>query len=93
MDCKACTAAMTSPRIDRWANGCPSCQARALAVIGSHIDETPGQPISKKFRRVVQELFGENWKAGAQQVKEWASVIRRHEASQRAAKPSTEKIE
>jgi len=50
----------------------------------------PGQPISKKFRRVVQELFGENWKAGAQQVKEWASVIRRHEAAQRAVSVNKE---
>ena len=80
--CPSCTAAEADPRIDRWTNGCPGCQARAAACVGSHINEVPGAPMSRKFRRVVQELFGDNWQAGAQEIKAWAERIRKHEKEQ-----------
>lgn len=86
MTCRACTAAEQSPRIDKWVNGCPGCQARAAACVGSHIAEVPGQPMSRKFKRVVQELFGDNWQAGAADIKAWAEKIRRHEKEREVSK-------
>lgn len=80
MTCPQCTAAEIEPTRDEFANGCRSCEARALAVTGALA--LPRE----QYRDAVRAVFNDHAQAGHELVKEWAGKIRRAAAAQGAAR-------
>ena len=66
---------MTASRIDLWAANCESCSARALAVTGAHIESKAAGRVTPRYVEMLKGTFGERWKEGAEQVKQWAARI------------------
>ncbi len=68
MTCPACTAAERNPRADEFANGCLSCQARAMAVTRADLLED--------YQGAAQRLFGDKFKEGHALVKQWLAKVK-----------------
>lgn len=75
MTCKACTDAEREPTRDEFRRGCRSCEARALASIGAHVESLELRCITPQYRATLEALFGETWKEGHELVKQWAQKI------------------
>lgn len=84
MSCKACELAERDPRKDMLHKGCMSCEARALASIGAHVESAEAGAITPRFRAVLERLFGEDWKQGHELVRKWAKRIAEISAQERA---------
>lgn len=87
MSCPACAAAASDPTVDIWRNGCYSCQTRAFAALGSHIESQQIGALTPSYRNALERVFGERWKEAHQSVKAWGEKIkaatRRSAASQK----------
>lgn len=71
-NCPACTAAERNPRADEFANGCLSCQARAMAVTRADLLED--------YRHAAERLFGDKVKEGHALVKRWLGLVKQRRA-------------
>lgn len=80
MTCPACTKAMTNPRSEEWGANCQSCEARALVLMGAHLESEQAKQITRDFKTTLTRLYGSDWKRGAAMVKEWAGRVRRANA-------------
>lgn len=68
MTCPSCTAAQHNPRADEFANGCLSCEARAMAVTRADLLEG--------YQGAAKKLFGDRLKEGHALVKEWLARMK-----------------
>lgn len=84
MSCKACELAESDPRKDMLHKGCMSCEARALASIGAHVESTEAGAMTPRYRSVLERLFGDDWKKGHELVRKWAKRIAEISAHERA---------
>lgn len=84
MSCRACTAAERHPRSDVLASGCMSCEARALASIGSHIESVEINVITPQYRSTLERVFGDRWRQGHELVKTWGQRISEATAREKA---------
>ena len=75
MICSSCALAQSEPASDVYTAGCTSCKARALAAVGAHVDSQKIGSITPKFRQVLEDVFGDEWKAHATAVKDWGQRI------------------
>lgn len=75
--CSACTTALRTPRINEFTMGCGSCKARALAGTGAHLESAEAGKLTAQYRGALDALFGEGWRAGADEVKAWAGRMKR----------------
>lgn len=75
MSCKACTDAMREPTRDEFHRGCRSCEARALASLGAHVESLERRCITPEYRSTLEALFGDGWQEGHRLVKLWAQRI------------------
>ena len=80
MTCDACDKAKADPRSEEWTAHCQSCEARALALMGAHLESEAAKRITREFQTTLTRLFGADWKKGAEMVKEWAGRVRRANA-------------
>jgi len=87
MKCQSCARAEHDPMRDDFARGCMSCEARALASLGAHVESLERRCITPEYRSTLEALFGDAWKDGHELVKLWAqritsaSVARREKAT------------
>lgn len=70
MNCAACTDAQSDPTRDEFANGCLSCQARALAV--TRVDQLG----RTQALAAIAQVFGEQAQEGESMVREWLGKMR-----------------
>lgn len=75
MKCQSCARAEHDPMRDDFARGCISCEARALASLGAHVESLERRCITPQYRATLESLFGESWMLGHEHVKRWASRI------------------
>jgi len=75
MSCRACTDALADPRRDDYAARCDGCLARALAAIGGHIESVEAGAVTPQYRRALEKLFGDRWRAGDAEVRVWGDRI------------------
>ena len=75
MSCRYCTEAKSNPTRDGFAKGCRSCEARALASIGAHIESQDLGVITPHYRATLERVFGAEWKQGGELVKTWGQCI------------------
>ena len=75
MTCGACERAQANPARDDYTSGCESCQARALAAIGAHIESQALGSVTPAFRDALERVFGDGWKAHAAAVRDWGQRI------------------
>lgn len=75
MTCKECTDAEADPTRDGFKTHCRSCEARALASIGAHIESSELRAITPQYRATLERIFGEDWKAGHELVRTWGQRI------------------
>lgn len=75
MTCRACTDAMREPTRDEFRRGCRSCEARALASIGAHVESLELRCITPQYRATLEALFGERWEEGHRLVRHWGAKI------------------
>ena len=75
MTCPACARAQLNPAQYDYTNGCDSCQARALAAIGVHVESQELGSVTPQFRDVMERVFGDGWKAHAAAVRDWGQRI------------------
>ncbi|WP_128003445.1 hypothetical protein [Piscinibacter defluvii] len=75
MRCKACADAEREPTRDEFHRGCMSCEARALASLGAHVESLERRCITPQYRAALEALFGEAWMQGHEHVKRWAGKI------------------
>lgn len=80
MTCEACVEAKSQPNAPSFTPGCESCQARALAVIGAHLESEEAKTMTEQYRTALGKCFGERWKEGHEMVKEWGAKVRRSRA-------------
>lgn len=84
MNCAACKAAEREPRADYFRAGCSSCEARALAVTGAHLESLKANSLTPQYRQALITLFGDQWREGHEEVKRWAMQIERTIRNKRA---------
>lgn len=84
MSCSYCAETRLEPLLDHFMAGCPSCSARAIAVVGER-GELLADPLPHAQQRVLEQVFGASWRDHVPVVREWISAIRRKEASDAAA--------
>lgn len=82
--CSACSQTLAQPLLDCYERGCPSCQARAIAVVGDRVLLLK-DPLEPAWREILERIFGAGWRAQVPEVRRWVGVIRRHEAAHVAA--------
>lgn len=75
MTCQACTDAETKPDAATFANGCRSCEARALAATGALA--LPRE----QYRDAVRAVFGDQAQAGHELIKQWGARLRQYRAA------------
>lgn len=75
MTCRECIDAERDPTRDGFMARCRSCEARALASIGAHIESAEKGVMTPHYRAKLERVFGADWKQGAELVKTWASRI------------------
>ena len=80
MTCPACQRAERNPHTNEWGSNCQRCEARALALMGAHLESEAAKRITREFQTTLTRLFGADWKKGAEMVKEWAGRVRRANA-------------
>lgn len=80
MHCSACSETLSQPLLDCYQIGCPSCQARAVAVVGDRV-LLAKDPLEPEWRTVLERVFGAGWRAQVPEVRRWVGIIRRYEAS------------
>lgn len=75
MSCRHCTEAKSNPTRDGFAKGCRSCEARAIASIGGHIESVELGVMTPRYRAQLERVFGSDWKQGDELVKDWGQLI------------------
>lgn len=75
MQCRACSDAEHDPTMDVFRRGCMSCEARALASLGAHVESFERRCITPQYRAALEALFGARWQEGHALVKRWGSKI------------------
>ena len=75
MTCRACTAAEKDPARDDYIARCDGCLARALAAIGGHIESAQAGAVTPQYRRALEKLFGDRWRAMDAEVRAWGDRI------------------
>lgn len=76
MSCDQCIkAANENPRLNAFSNGCMSCDARALAVTGAHLESAQAGSMTAHYRSVLEKVFGESWREGHALVRTWVGVM------------------
>lgn len=75
MQCRECARAEHNPTRDGFHRGCMSCEARALASLGAHVESLELRCITPQYRATLEALFGERWEDGHREVKRWAQRI------------------
>lgn len=87
MTCRDCADAEADPTRDGFTAHCRSCEARAIASIGAHVESMQAKSITPHYRAVLEKVFGESWKDGHALVTAWAKKITAAGARQNARKP------
>lgn len=75
MNCRECLLAESDPSRDGFVPRCRSCEARALASIGAHIESKEVGVMTPHYRATLERVFGADWKQGADLVKTWGQRI------------------
>lgn len=75
MTCPACISAVRTPRASYGEAGCLSCKARMLAAIGGHLESRATGKRTERYLETLKALFGDEWKAGAEEVKRWGTQV------------------
>lgn len=75
MHCRACARAEHDPTRDDFARGCMSCEARALASLGAHVESLERRCVTPQYRATLEALFGERWEEGHRLVRHWGAKI------------------
>ena len=76
MTCPCCVIAKVNPRTARFDAGCPECDARALASDPRfHACGLTGA-LSVEYIAALRSVFGDDWRVGHEQVKDWAKRMR-----------------
>lgn len=84
MKCRECTQAEANPMRDGFTAHCRSCEARALASVGAHVESAERGAITPQYRAALERFFGDDWKQGHQQVKAWGQRITEAAARKKA---------
>lgn len=77
MTCPACQRANTKPNTGMIQAGCPGCTARDLARGPLYFESAQAGAITPTYRKALERAYGENWKEGHAQVKDWAERLRK----------------
>ena len=82
--CMPCIEAEADPLRHYYANGCTSCQARAIAALGLHQDSINAGRVLPEMGELLRTLFKDGPTEGWAAVREWgAKVDRARKAKQR----------
>lgn len=84
MSCRSCADTEREPLLDLFSKGCMSCEARALASIGAHVESAEAGSITPRYREVLEKVFGDRWMQGHELVRKWAERITQAAARDRA---------
>ena len=79
VSCDYCAETMLEPLLDHFSAGCPSCSARAIAVVGDR-QALLSDPLPDTQAQVLERIFGAAWRDHVQAVRDWISAIRQAEA-------------
>lgn len=74
-ECEACAAARVSYPSGLQFAGCIGCKARAVAESQAHSEAYTAQKYTPGYMAMLHAVFGDDWQAGHQAVREWSSVI------------------
>jgi hypothetical protein len=86
MICDDCEDARRgNPRSNAFTASCYSCNGRAFASIGAHLESQAAGAMTADYRAALEKVFGAAWADGHRQVKAWASRIDSYTASRKAA--------
>lgn len=77
MTCPACQRADTEPNTGMIQAGCPGCTARELARSPQYFQSERAGAFTPAYRKALERAYGENWKEGHAQAKEWAARLRK----------------
>lgn len=75
MSCRSCDLCLKDPRANEYTPRCFSCEARAVAAIGAHIESQALKVMTPHYRGVLEKIFGDRWKEGGAEVKNWGARI------------------
>lgn len=71
--CTACTEAKVNAWSGAYRADCLECSARALSHSPTHFAAAQAGAITPAYRDALQAVFGDDWKAGHERAKAWAS--------------------
>lgn len=71
--CTACTEARANAWSGAYRADCLECSARALSHSPTHFAAAQAGAITPAYRDALQAVFGDDWKAGHERAKAWAS--------------------
>jgi predicted secreted protein len=80
--CPGCQEAETNPK--NWEifyAGCQSCEARAVLRDEAAQDALRLKEMTPAYRRLLDKIFGKDWKAGHELVKEWNEKLTTRKAT------------
>lgn len=75
MTCTYCDEAKKRPHVGMYNSWCRSCKARALCQSPTFHEAIQSNTITPAYRHALQVYWGEQWKAGHEETKAWASIL------------------
>lgn len=75
--CMPCIEAQDDPLRHDYTNGCDSCQARAIAQVGSHHESVDAGRVTDRMKEQLQKFFPADPAKGWISVREWGVKVDR----------------